>query len=166
MQNTEALAVILYEEHRKAVGGKAFNGDLLPTWAVFKADPLKQKQSDAWMAVAVKATYTVKCPAAKCLVSLTDAAPTTAVVDHVLKCALERCGPRDDLVILAREIVRLRAALQVKREIEQRLSNDCVAVAAELRKLLEDYDFSKVITRAMSEHLAPIDPLTHSPHQP
>lgn len=48
----ESIAHILYTTYCEAVGGKAFNGDPLPTWKEFRADPSKQLQSDAWMAVA------------------------------------------------------------------------------------------------------------------
>ncbi len=51
----EHLAGILYEEYCLSVGGKAFNGDPLPKWADFLADPSKKTQSDAWVAVAKKA---------------------------------------------------------------------------------------------------------------
>lgn len=37
-----------YTEYCEAVGGKAWNGDPLPTWEEFKADPAKQKQVAAW----------------------------------------------------------------------------------------------------------------------
>lgn len=42
----------LYAAYCEAVGGKAFNGDPLPTWAEFRADPKKKPQSDAWVRVA------------------------------------------------------------------------------------------------------------------
>lgn len=48
----EKIAGQLYETYCVAVGGKAFNGDLLPDWQAFRADPVKQKQSDAWVATA------------------------------------------------------------------------------------------------------------------
>jgi hypothetical protein len=51
----EQAAGVLYEEYCSQVGGKAFNGDPLPDWATFRADPSKLKQSDAWVAVAWKA---------------------------------------------------------------------------------------------------------------
>lgn|SRR5678815_2461117 len=53
--NEEEIAGDLYETYCVAVGGKAFNGDPLPGWKVFRADPSKQKQSDAWVAVARRA---------------------------------------------------------------------------------------------------------------
>ena len=59
MKESEELAGILYEEYCKAVGGKAFNGDPLPNWVTFRNDPNKQKQSDAWIAVAEVAIMTV-----------------------------------------------------------------------------------------------------------
>ncbi len=49
--NTETLAGHLYEEYCDAVGGVAFNGEPLPKWKEFRADPSKQKQSDGWIAV-------------------------------------------------------------------------------------------------------------------
>ncbi len=50
--NDEVLAGHLYEIYCTAVGGKAFNGVPLPAWDQFRADPAKQKQSDAWLTVA------------------------------------------------------------------------------------------------------------------
>lgn len=55
MPDIEKIAGQLYETYCQAVGGKAFNGDPLPTWAEFRADPAKQKQGEAWIAVAQKA---------------------------------------------------------------------------------------------------------------
>ena len=55
MPDMEAIAGNLYEEYCAQVGGVAFNGDPLPKWKEFRADPAKQKQSDAWVAVANKA---------------------------------------------------------------------------------------------------------------
>ena len=48
----KSLAGILYETYCAAVGGKAFNGDPLPKWEEFRADPAKKKQADAWEIVA------------------------------------------------------------------------------------------------------------------
>lgn len=45
-------AGFLYDAYCHAVGGKAFNGDPLPSWGVFRDDPLKAKQSLAWLVVA------------------------------------------------------------------------------------------------------------------
>jgi len=50
--NIEALAGTLYDAYCTKVGGKAFNGDPLPNWQEFRADPTKRKQSDAWITVA------------------------------------------------------------------------------------------------------------------
>ena len=55
MPDMEKIAGILYEEYCKEVGGKAFNGDPLPSWKTFRADPEKKKQSEAWVAVASRA---------------------------------------------------------------------------------------------------------------
>jgi len=50
--NYEALASNLYATYCTEVGGKAFNGDSLPDWPTFRADPDKRVQSDAWVRVA------------------------------------------------------------------------------------------------------------------
>jgi hypothetical protein len=55
MPDIEKTAGALYEEYCKEVGGKAFNGEALPDWKVFRADPAKLKQSDAWVSVAALA---------------------------------------------------------------------------------------------------------------
>lgn len=52
MTNTEKLAAKLYEAYCEAVGGKAFNGDPLPSWREFRDDETKRLQSDAWVVVA------------------------------------------------------------------------------------------------------------------
>jgi len=46
------IAGQLYETYCAAVGGKAYNGDPLPSWNAFLADASKKKQSDAWIEVA------------------------------------------------------------------------------------------------------------------
>lgn len=53
--NPEALAAHLYETYCVEVGGKAFNGDPLPEWEAFRADPKKKLQSDAWVKTAERA---------------------------------------------------------------------------------------------------------------
>ena len=55
MINRETVAKVLYEEYCEAVGGVAFNGDPLPDWDTFYADPSKAKQSNAWLATADRA---------------------------------------------------------------------------------------------------------------
>jgi len=45
-------ACLAYSAYCDAVGGKAFNGDPLPDWKTFRADPAKAKQADAWEAAA------------------------------------------------------------------------------------------------------------------
>ena len=47
----EQLAADAYTAYCEAVGGYAFNGDPLPTWAQFKEDPRKEKQVGGWLAV-------------------------------------------------------------------------------------------------------------------
>ena len=54
MPDMEKIAGELYELYCAEVGGKAYNGDPLPKWDDFRADPNKRKQSDAWVAVAHK----------------------------------------------------------------------------------------------------------------
>lgn len=53
--NIEDFAARLYETYCVAVGGKAFNGDPLPLWVEFRADPKKKTQSDAWVRAAEEA---------------------------------------------------------------------------------------------------------------
>ena len=55
MINREIVAEELYTTYCAAVGGFAFNGDPLPTWVEFSTDPLKTKQSEAWLAAADRA---------------------------------------------------------------------------------------------------------------
>lgn len=47
----ESHAAFLYDTYCRAVGGVAHDGALLPDWKTFRADPSKQKQSDAWIRV-------------------------------------------------------------------------------------------------------------------
>lgn len=44
-------AGLLYDTYCTTVGGVALNGDPLPDWQTFRADPGKQKQVEAWLAV-------------------------------------------------------------------------------------------------------------------
>lgn len=53
--NDEEIAAEMYELYCAKVGGKAFNGDPLPDWKTFRADPAKARQSEAWICVAIKA---------------------------------------------------------------------------------------------------------------
>lgn len=62
MKDFEHIASQLYTEYCAKVGGKAFNGDPLPAWEQFAADPAKQKQVEAWRAVA-KLAVTIVCDA-------------------------------------------------------------------------------------------------------
>lgn len=55
MINREIVAEALYTAYCAAVGGVNFNGDPLPDWATFAADPTKEKQSNAWLAAADRA---------------------------------------------------------------------------------------------------------------
>jgi hypothetical protein len=50
--DAETRAGVLYEAYCAKVGGVAFDCKPLPTWAEFRADPAKQKQSDAWVTIA------------------------------------------------------------------------------------------------------------------
>lgn len=51
----EELAYLLYDEYCAAVGGKAFNGDKLPSSNEFFTDESKMKQANAWREVAIVA---------------------------------------------------------------------------------------------------------------
>ncbi len=53
--NDNQLAEKLYEGYCADVGGKAFNGDPLPSWEKFSADPSKQVQVNAWRKIAATA---------------------------------------------------------------------------------------------------------------
>lgn len=55
MINRYIVAEELYTAYCAAVGGVAFNGDPLPDWAEFAADPNKEKQSNAWLVAADRA---------------------------------------------------------------------------------------------------------------
>lgn len=43
-----ALGDIAYTAYRESVGGRAWNGDPLPTWAELEADPAKARLVTAW----------------------------------------------------------------------------------------------------------------------
>ena len=45
----------MYTAYCEHVGGRAFNGDPLPDWETFKADPKKEKQSGGWISAAMVA---------------------------------------------------------------------------------------------------------------
>lgn len=55
MFNREDIARNLYETYCAAVGGKAFNGDPLPTWDEFAIHPDKQVQVNGWLLAADRA---------------------------------------------------------------------------------------------------------------
>ncbi len=55
MLDEETLAHIMYDAYCEAVGGKAFNGDSLPSSKEFFKDRSKTKQADAWRVCAKKA---------------------------------------------------------------------------------------------------------------
>jgi hypothetical protein len=48
----QILAGLFYTTYSNAVGGVNFQGDPLPSWTEFSADPAKAKQADGWLAVA------------------------------------------------------------------------------------------------------------------
>lgn len=52
MNKTEELAREAYDVYCAAVGGKAWNGQPLPTAEEFFTDSAKKLQADAWRAVA------------------------------------------------------------------------------------------------------------------
>lgn len=55
MPDMEEIAGQLYESYCHLVGGKAFNGDLLPSWEEFSTDTSKELQANGWRGVASKA---------------------------------------------------------------------------------------------------------------
>jgi hypothetical protein len=52
MSKAKDLAGLMYAEYCKAVGGKAFNGDPLPSWEEFSNDNTKLKQVTGWIVAA------------------------------------------------------------------------------------------------------------------
>lgn len=52
VDSMEQIANRCYTEYCEQVGGKAFNGDPLPKWEEFQADPAKAKQVAGWYQVA------------------------------------------------------------------------------------------------------------------
>lgn len=58
--NEEQLAACLYEAYCGAVGGKAWNGDELPSWKEFSDDTSKAKQVTGWIIVAQVAKTILK----------------------------------------------------------------------------------------------------------
>jgi hypothetical protein len=52
MTPTQVIACRMYTDYCKAVGGKAFNGDPLPSWNEFVNDSAKQVQAAGWIAAA------------------------------------------------------------------------------------------------------------------
>ena len=52
MNRTTKMAMAMYDKYCEEVGGKAFNGDLLPKAVTFFADHTKQKQVQAWIQAA------------------------------------------------------------------------------------------------------------------
>lgn len=50
------LAGAFYTIYCHSVGGKAFNGDPLPKWSAFVADPSAEKQARGWLEVARQAS--------------------------------------------------------------------------------------------------------------
>lgn len=48
----EDIAKEMYTKYCEAVGGRAWNGDLLPQWDEFSADTTKAKQIQGWLAAA------------------------------------------------------------------------------------------------------------------
>lgn len=72
-EHTESLAETLYATYCEAVGGKAFNGDPLPTWQEFVADNWKQAQVQGWRAVATKVLSEVTFPHLTFPISAEDA---------------------------------------------------------------------------------------------
>lgn len=60
------LAGVLYETYCAAVGGKALNGDPLPSWEEMSKDTSKVKQTEGWQAVARKVAALRQSSCSKC----------------------------------------------------------------------------------------------------
>lgn len=58
-QTVVELADVMYTAYSSGVGGVAYNGDPLPTWEEFNADPEKVMQRDAWIKAAAAAIHHV-----------------------------------------------------------------------------------------------------------
>ena len=58
--NKETLTEKLYNNYCVRVGGKAFNGNALPTWKDFESHPEKQVQVEAWRGTADDAIYILR----------------------------------------------------------------------------------------------------------
>jgi len=52
MISIEQIAEVMYTTYCASVGGKAFNGDPLPSWVEFGKDEKKKAQRNAWIASA------------------------------------------------------------------------------------------------------------------
>ena len=50
LPSSDLLGRVAYDAYTNAVGGKAWNGDTLPTWAEMSADSKKEKLVTAWKA--------------------------------------------------------------------------------------------------------------------
>lgn len=68
----ESLAILAWDTYARAVGGKAVNGDLLPTWEALLNNPERAKVVAAWRAVAVKIASTTMGSMMELMTSLTD----------------------------------------------------------------------------------------------
>jgi hypothetical protein len=47
-ENIEELAKAMYTKYSDSVGGKSWDGNLLPSWEEFSSDVNKQLQANAW----------------------------------------------------------------------------------------------------------------------
>lgn len=56
VQVSSRLGKAAWDAYAKAVGGKAFNGDVLPTWEAMQLDAKKQQLVAGWMAAGMAAT--------------------------------------------------------------------------------------------------------------
>jgi hypothetical protein len=48
----EYVAELMWKAYCRAVGGKAFNGEILPTWQMMVNDPSKKLQVEGWLSAA------------------------------------------------------------------------------------------------------------------
>ncbi len=89
----DVLAKKTYDLYCEAVGGKAFNGDLLPKSDEFFNDPSKQKQADAWR-TALKPTYDLLLATTQNLghPAYNVSSSTTIGIDNLRERAFDYCG--------------------------------------------------------------------------
>jgi hypothetical protein len=92
MINRDYIASELYRVYCDAVGGVAFNGDPLPDWETFVADPSKKKQSDAWLVAADRAIQVLDLPRVTKLGSQKGIEPKQSFCDFSMALSILKNG--------------------------------------------------------------------------